>query len=330
MTDRHDIKDSIAFMTALIAACCGLALAVGCSDATRSDVSGQTQAPLVVPISDWEPPLRTEAYILADRILQREDDGLLLDASARQELAGELGAVLARIRDVFPAVADITPQESYFFGEMSVRLEPPLYEAVVDLLQGQAEPVLLITGYPEFDALNEMLGLSAVDIWFNEWHLEIVTLHFSEYVNVPVAAGLYTELGGVRHGGQEPLGYYDVSHIDAVKSESGWYVIFWRDSDVCGCSKGEIFFFLVNDDDIEWFDHAQAVEIAEFRELLDQYYHLFAPAPCPALWRSNVRLRTNLIMHRRQSCRTRTTGISCGVKPAIWPTASSKENMNAC
>ena len=166
MTIRHGMKDSITVMAVLFAACCALA-ATGCSDSTQSEAPEQVAAPLVVRYDRyvWEPPALTEAAILADRILRREDDGLLLDAVERQELANELWPVLSRIRDAYPAVADIDARMPYGYGELLLGLEPPLFEDVAELFEVQTGPVVLLrTGQPEFDALNARLGLTAVRI----------------------------------------------------------------------------------------------------------------------------------------------------------------------
>ena len=59
---------------------------------------------------------------------------MLLDAAERRELAGEIAAVLSRIRYAYPAVADITVRVPYEFGELILALEPWLFEAVSSLL----------------------------------------------------------------------------------------------------------------------------------------------------------------------------------------------------
>ena len=78
------IINRLAVSTAWLAAGCALALA-GCSDSTSP---GEAAVPTVVHPDAWEAPVLTEADVLADRLLRREDDGLLLDATERRELAG--------------------------------------------------------------------------------------------------------------------------------------------------------------------------------------------------------------------------------------------------
>lgn len=208
----------------------------------------------------------TEADILADRLLRREDDGLLVDAADRQELAGELGPVLSRIRDVYPAVADIAVWADFAFGELLLGLEPSLSEAVASLLEGQTEPVALRTGNAAFDTLNERLGLTAVDVLSR---FETVIFYFNEHLNVPAAAAAYAAMEGVEYA--ERNGYLgDGSDIDAVKSEGIWYVVARRAWGDCpsGCINEELFFFIVHAADVERLDREQAMGIAEFRELV--------------------------------------------------------------
>ena len=264
MTIRHGRKDSITVIAVLLSACC--VLAVGCSESTQSDAPGETAAPVVVRPDAWEPPMLTETDVLADRLLRREGDGLLLDAAERQELAGELGPVLFRIRDVYPAVADIAVWADYAFGELLLGLEPSLFEAVMSLLEGQTEPVVLRTGNAAFDTLNERLGLTAVDVFPR---FETVIFYFKEYLNVPAAAAAYAALEGIEYA--EPNIYLgDGSDIDAVKSAGRWYVIVRRAWGDCpaGCINEELLFFIVDNAEVNQVDPARAMDIAEFRELV--------------------------------------------------------------
>ena len=243
VTTQHGRKDSIAVIAVLLAACC--VLAAGCSESTRSDAPGETAAPVVVRPDAWESPMLTEADILADRLLRREGNGLLLDAADRQELAGELGPILLRIRDAYPAVADIAVWAGYAFGELLLGLEPSLFEAVMSLLEGQTEPVVLRTGSAAFDTLNERLGLTAVDVFPR---FETVIFYFNEYLNVPAAAAAYAALEGIEYA--EPNIYLgDGPDIDAVKSAGRWYVIVRRAWGDCpsGCINDELLFFIVDD-----------------------------------------------------------------------------------
>ena len=264
VTTRHGKKDRSAVIAVLLAAWC--VLAVGCSDSTQSDAPGEAAAPVVVRPDAWEPPTLTEADVLADRLLRREGGGLLVDAADRQELAGELDPVLSLIRYVYPAVADIAVRADYAFGELLLGLEPPLFEAVMSLLEGQTEPVVLRTGYAEFDALNERLGLTVVDVFSR---FGTVIFYFNEHLNVPAAAAAYAAMEGIEYA--EPNAYVgDGSDIDAVKSAGRWYVVARRAWGDCpaGCINEELFFFIGDDAEVNQVDPAQAMGIAEFTELV--------------------------------------------------------------
>ena len=62
----------------------------------------------------------------------------------------------------------------------------------------------------------------------------------------------------------------DGPDIDAVKSKGRWYVVARRAWGDCpsGCINEEFFFFIVNGADVERIDRAQAMDRAEFRELV--------------------------------------------------------------
>lgn len=264
MTTQHGRKCGIAVIAVLLAACC--VLAAGCSESTRSDAPREAAAPVVVRPHAWGSPMLTEADILAHRLLQREDGGLLLGAAERSDLADEIALVLSQIRDAYPAVADITVRADYAFGELFLGLEPPLFEAVASLLDGQTEPVVLRTGDAAFDTLNERLGLTAAGVFSS---FETVIFYFNEYLNVPAAAAAYTKMEGVEYA--EPNAYLgDGSDLDAAKSAGRWFVVARRAWGDCpaGCIDEELYFFIADDAEVEQVDPAQAMGIAEFRELV--------------------------------------------------------------
>ena len=263
---RCDFKDRIALLFIRFAACCVLALA-GCSDSRGPEASDESGTPTVMPSEAPEPPIPREAVVLTHQILQDEDDALLVDMARRDELAHEIGHVLSRIREAYPDVADITARERYASGVLLIGLEPELFTIVSALLEDQTGPVVLHTGYAEFDSLNEQLGLSEVVEVFPS--SGIVTLYFNDYLNVPAAAATYATLEGVEFA--EPNAYVgDGSDIDAAQSEGRWYVVVRRAWGDCpaGCTNEELYFFIVNETEVERIDHAPAMERAEFRELV--------------------------------------------------------------
>ena len=255
---RCDVKNRIAPLFIRFAACCVLAL-TGCSDSRGPETSDESGTPTL---------MRPEsAVILAHQILQDEAGALLVDTARRDELAREISHNLSRIREAYPEVADITVRAPYAFGVLLIGLEPELFAVVSALLEDQTGPVMLHTGYAEFDSLNEQLGLSEVVQVFPS--SGIVTLYFNEYLNVPAAAAAYAALEGVEFA--EPDAYVgDGSDIDVAQSEGRWYVVVRRAWGDCpsGCINEELYFFIVNDAEVERIDHAPAMERAEFRELV--------------------------------------------------------------
>lgn len=249
-----------------LAACCALALS-GCSDSIDPEAPDEVPAPVVVLADAWEPPTLTEAEILADRLLRREDDSLLLDVVERSELADELAAVLSRVRNAYPAVADVAARAEYAFGELILGLEPRLFEAVFTLLEDSTGSVVLRTGHADFDSLNARLGLSVVVQIFQ--FSGTVIVYFNEYLNVAAAARAYAALEGIEYA--ESNAYVgDGSDIDAVESEGRWYVIARRAWGDCpaGCINETLDFFIVDGDDVERVERTQAMERIEFRDLV--------------------------------------------------------------
>ena len=266
MNVRHDFRHDIMMRVVWLAACCALALA-GCSEPVNSQAPDDAPAPVVVRPDAWEPPMLTEAAVLADRLLRRENDSLLINAADRRELADEIAPALSRIRDAYPEVADVTVQTPYAFGQLFLTLETGLFEAVVSLLEGQTGPVELRTGHAEFDALNERLGLSVVIDVFPRFG--VFTFYFDEYLNVPAAAATYEAMEGIEFA-ESNAQVGDGPDIDMAKSEGRWYVVVRRAWGDCpsGCINEELHFFIVDGAAVEQVDRAQAMGRAKFRELV--------------------------------------------------------------
>ena len=290
-------------MVVMALAVCGAVTLAGCSDSGDSgdsgdsaepaepvdmEVPGETETPAEVPgeaeapgqaespgavavvvlgPGDWEPPVPTEADILAHRILSSQDDSLLLDPAERDRLADELAAVLSSIRDAHPAVADITARPSHTVGLLLVGLEPGLFDVVSSLLEEQAGPVELRTGYEAFDSLNATLGLSVVVDLIDSFHYAV--FYFSEHLNVPAAAAAYAVVEGIEYA--EPDGYVgDGPDIYADYSQGRWYIVARHAEGDCpsGCIIEELFYFVVDGTAVEMIDSEQAKETAEFMDLV--------------------------------------------------------------
>ena len=259
------VRRGIVVMTFRLAACCVLVLAA-CSELTDSETPKDAPAPVVAQPDAWVRPMPGEAAVLADRILRREHDGLLIDAAKRRELAEEIASVLSRIREAYPEVADVAARPAYVFGQLLLTLETWLFKTVASLVENQDGPVLLRTGHVPFDALNEELGLTVV--LDASPSFGVVLLYFNEYLNVPVAAAMYEGMEGVKYA--EPDAWAgDGPDIDLLRSEERWYMVARRAWGDCpaGCIHEELHFFIADDAFVERIAPAQAVAIPEFREL---------------------------------------------------------------
>ena len=223
----------------------------------------------------WDPlPAAQEAALLADRILRRESDRLLLDAEERDELAGEIGGVLSQIREAYPEAADVAVRAPYVAGKLLVALEPALFETLSKLpvSDGSASETTaeLLTGQAQFDALNARLGLSAIVWTFPDYRM--LAFHFDNYLNVPVAAEAYQGIEGVEFAEPDAL-LGDGSDIDALKAEEedAWYVIVRRAWGDCpaGCVNEAFDFFIVDADGVEQVSRARAAGNVAFEDLAD-------------------------------------------------------------
>ena len=152
-------------------------------------------------------------------------------------------------------------------GELILGLEPSLFETVSGLLDGSDGPVVLLTGHSEFDSLNAWLGLSVVVDMYP--FSGTVVLYFNELLNVPGAAREYAGLEGIEYA--EPNTYLgDGSDIDAVESAGRWHVVFRRAWGDCpaGCINATLDFFIVDGESVERIERARALDMAEFRDLV--------------------------------------------------------------
>ena len=232
-------------------------------------VSNGAKAPVVARAADsWEPPKFAEAVILADRILQRESGDLLLDSGKRHALAGEIEQVLSRIRDAYPVVADIAVRQTHVPGALLIGMKPGLSEIVSHAIDDATGPVALYTGHAVFDALNAQLGLSAVKLFTP--HFSSGTFYFNEHLNIGEAIRTYSKLEGIEFA-EPDFFLVDGADVDASKSQGSWQVVVrnaWGDCP-SGCIYEELFFFTVKGADIEQIERAQAMEMVEFVEIVE-------------------------------------------------------------
>ncbi len=216
----------------------------------------------------WENSPPTEADILADRIMRRRSDDLLLDVEQRGELIAEIEQILLQIRDAYPAMMEVGVRETHRPRTLLIGLKPDLFEAVAGPANDREGSAVPRTGHVQFDTLNASLGLQAVEL-FPLLPGGLVILHFGEHLNIDAAIRAYTAIEGVEYA--EPDTFLgDGSDIDAYKSRGTWHVVVRKAWGDCpsGCLYQEIFFFMVEGSEVDQLEGAQAMHMATFAELV--------------------------------------------------------------
>lgn len=230
-----------------------LALSLACAlQASASDVASSEVHEDVETISD--------AMVLADRMLRRQSNGLLLNPKRRDRLAQEIGQVLEQVRTAHPPAWEVSPRRDFRPGILLVGLTPALLSAAVPAGRNEAP-----TGYVEFDDLNTRLGLSDMRVFL---HVGAALLEFSKYVHLEAAARAYLEIPGVRFAHPDAqLG--DGPDIEVVRVQETWYVIVRKAWGDCpsGCLHEELFFFIVENDVARRVEAAEAMQEPAFAKL---------------------------------------------------------------
>ena len=243
-----------------------LLLPVAWSLSTNTQAWGEAAAPVVVRAESPNPPVVSEAALLADRILGRESDALLLDEKRRRELAREIESVLKRLRYAYPEVEKISARAAHQSGVLLLGVKPGLFRAVADLLEDKNDPVALRTGNAAFDALNAKLRLKAVRPYR---HTGVLVMHVSERANVGAAGRAYRKIAGVEYA--EPDAHLgDGPDIEAAKTGGVWHIVIRKAWGDCpsGCIYKKLFFFTVKEGQVERIEPPRAVDSLAFRKLL--------------------------------------------------------------
>ncbi|RKU09421.1 hypothetical protein C6502_12960 [Candidatus Poribacteria bacterium] len=242
----------------------------GCGDSEDDEGRiDEAAEPLVVTIinkrSDGPAvPARSDAEILADKILRHEIEAFFFDLPQRNQLIVEIERGLSLIRAAYPPMSEIRAGEEVIPGMLAIDLEPDLYEIVKEMLQDKQGQIRFETGNAEFDALNAKLGLQNVRLGAG------LTFYFHRHLNLRVASEAYSMVKGVGH--VSDYSGYDLvvsADINAFKQGATWYFIFlnaWGDCPA-GCIYHELFCFTVTGTDVEIIPTAQAQTMPPFQEL---------------------------------------------------------------
>ena len=217
----------------------------------------------------------TEADILARRILQQRGQFRWLlqpgsdfgwDPQMARALAHEIERVLSRIREAHPVMKDVTVRERFDPWSLILGLEPDLYGKVSRAASRlSVEPVPFHTGHEPFDTLNTESGLAAMELFS---FMSSAVFHFNKPIHPFISSLEYSSVEGVEYA--EPnsqLG--DGPDVEVSRSQGTWYAVFRRAWGDCpaGCIESELFFFIVEEDEVERIESVQAMDMPMFAEL---------------------------------------------------------------
>ena len=253
------------------AASCLVALfllsAAGC---TLSRLPAQEEvAVVVVQAGRWVRPEITEAMLLAERQGRRTVSGLHGSAQ-NQALVDEIEQVLMRVRNRYPAMANVVMREVDRPNSLILELDRELFIRVSGMAGKAHGPVRLLTGNKEFDRLNAKLGLGAVSSFPLTGS---VVFHYDRFLDVKQAARSYESLDGVVRAEPDVL-LTDGPDIDMLQHDGIWYVVFlnaWGDCP-SGCLHREHHFFIVSETGVDQLEPDVAQEVPEFARLVT-YLH---------------------------------------------------------
>ena len=262
-------------------------MGVGCGEPASLLIEKEIESFMVTVIAEGAPELhRSDAEILADRILLQETEDIFFDDTRRGKLISEIERELGAIRAAYPTVTTIHALDDLTPNAVKLILEPGLKEIVTNLIQDQQGPVLFETGYAAFDTLNMTLGLRAV-------HPDMVTLrgivfHFDKSLNFNAASEAYSMVKGVKSAHpmihpqdniNSPMGVIRADHpygtahspnIGALKEGNTWYFVFRNPWGECvrGCRYQELFCFMVRYGDVTMVPTTQASTMRPFQRVL--------------------------------------------------------------
>ena len=243
---------------------CALVL-IGSATAATPAVPAEAGEAIAAHASPWA-SAAAEARVLADRILQRESNDLLLAGKRQRALGHEIKQALSLVRRTYPGMAEITVREGHRPGTLILGLEGALRDAVVGTWNDERASAPPPTGHAAFDSLNARLGLRAVRTYP---YLNSVSLFVDERVNIAPAMLAYFLIDGVAYA-EPDVALGDGPDIEAVKAEGRWHFVFRKAWGDCpsGCIDEELWFFTVADGEAERLEPARARGMSAFAALV--------------------------------------------------------------
>jgi len=216
-----------------------------------------------------DPPV-TDGFIMATDILKEGSSELKISRRTRDALSAEIDGVLALVRTGRPNLESIHAR-AHTTSLVEVNLEPELMNRLVDLWNEGEVSGSFVTGAPDFDLLNAVVGLCDI---YPLRSIDWVFLYLDSTVNGWVAANLYESAAGVldSFSGSFKL---DNPVVEAVKQSDTWFVVFrdaWGDCP-SGCLKEELFFYAVTDGEVTEVHRADAFADPAFQQVLARLPH---------------------------------------------------------
>ncbi|RKU10670.1 hypothetical protein C6502_10610 [Candidatus Poribacteria bacterium] len=237
--------------------------------ADSMEVDNKLNEPLIIVHNSCLVPLDpSEAEILADRSLRLKSDELLFDPKERDEHIEEIERILPLIREAYPEIANIPVGRTRTLGQLTLFLEPGLYQTLAEILSTEEEFVTLKTGNAEFDELNSRLKLQGIALNSPPSILTFANLCFPEWVNIDAASDAYSAVEGVQYVDSTVIG--DGPDIVTTKEGGRWFFIFrdaWGDCPA-GCISQKLFFFTVTGDEVQQIAEDTASTLSPFQKLL--------------------------------------------------------------
>ena len=196
-------------------------------------------------------PERSEADHLAERLLMQESSEPVLDLNKLQQLSAEIQSALNLIRDYEPLMSSITAFEHFRPDVLIIDLQSDLENKVNEAITGKSGEVEFVTGFKEFDELNEKLGLFAIQHFA---YVDLYLFYFANPINIPIAVAQYTAIDDVEFAEADAnLSLGGWTDIDICQNNGTWMFVFKPPTDeaFAGQYAREIFYFRVADGKVD-------------------------------------------------------------------------------
>ena len=214
----------------------GPAIAANPQKATHSVVS---------LISSKKFPARSEAAILADRMMLSVQLDAKVDGEQRAVLIKEIETVLKAFREQEPEMAHIRVRGENQGASLIVKLSPELFVSVANHFKDDKTTAILRTGNEKFDSLNRKLGLKYLHL---AGYMDTIVGYYENLGDARLASARYSHIDGVIYA--EPNSVIgDGPDLNLLKSDNGvWHIVArnaWGDCPA-GCIYSELRYYTLS------------------------------------------------------------------------------------